>query len=66
MTSSKNFALSPAGTDLGLGDQVKQQLEDSEDERKKKLMQQAKQSSATGPATMQLFGTPGAGNGQGY
>lgn len=43
MASAKNFALSPGAQDLGLGDQLKQQLDDAEEERRKKLMQQANQ-----------------------
>lgn len=33
--SMKNFSLTPAATDLGLGDQVQQQLEDELAKRKK-------------------------------
>lgn len=39
--SEKNFSLTGAASDLGLGDQVKQQLEDQNDERKNKLLNQA-------------------------
>lgn len=38
MVSAKNFALSPAATTLGLGDQTKMALEDDLEERKKKLL----------------------------
>ncbi len=39
VTSAKNFALSPAAVDLGLGDQLTGQLEESvEEQRKKRLM----------------------------
>jgi hypothetical protein len=53
--SGKNFAISSAGVDLGLGDQVQQQLQDQEEERKKKLLQMSKMP-AYGPATMSLLG----------
>lgn len=38
MMSQKNFGLSPAAIDLGLGDNLKQQLEDEQEERRKKLL----------------------------
>lgn len=41
MISAKNFMLSPAATDLGLGDSLKDQLDAAEIERRKKLAQQA-------------------------
>ncbi len=54
---SKNFSMSPAAQDLGLGDMVKQQLEDEDNLRKKKLTQgQSNLGSNFGPATMSLFG----------
>lgn len=59
MMSGKNAMLSPASQSLGLGDQLKQQLDDAEEERKKKLLQQAQQMTQArnlGPATQQLFG----------
>lgn len=56
--NAKNFALSPAASDLGLGDMIAQQLQDEEDERRKKSIEAAKQSQL-GPATMALFGTGG-------
>jgi len=37
-SSAKNFGLSPAANDLGLGDQLSQQLQDMNDERKKKAL----------------------------
>jgi hypothetical protein len=36
---AKNTFLSPAATDLGLGDSLSQQLQDEEDERKRKQAQ---------------------------
>lgn len=54
-TSGKNLSLAPAATDLGLGDQVQQQLEDQEAERKKKLLQMSKMP-VYGPATQALLG----------
>lgn len=59
-TSAKNFMLSPAAMDLGLGDQLKQQLDDQEIERKKKLAQAAQGGAGLGPATMSLFGFGGS------
>lgn len=38
--SDKNYAASPAASDLGLGDALTQQLQDAEDERKKRLAAQ--------------------------
>lgn len=38
MLSEKNQMLSPAVADLGLGDQLTQQLEDQEAARKKKML----------------------------
>lgn len=49
--SSKNLMLSSAVQSLGLGDQLKQQLDDQEIARKKKLLQ-----NATNTASMDLFG----------
>ncbi len=64
MLSSKNTMLSPAAADLGLGDQLKTQLEDAEEERKKKLLaqQRAAQMQHAGglnPGTMSLYGQAG-------
>ncbi len=56
MASAKNLSLSPAASDLGLGDQLKQQLDDEEEQRKKKLLQQASGMSSLGLGTMSLFG----------
>lgn len=55
MMAAKNFQLSPAGQDLGLGDQLKQQLDAQEIERKKKLLQQAQNVQGLGAATQSLF-----------
>lgn len=38
MLSAKNLMMSPAASDLGLGDMLGQQLSDQEAERKKKLL----------------------------
>lgn len=63
MMSAKNFQLSPASADLGLGAQLKSQLDTAEEERKKKLLQQAqalqRSQQTFGPATQQLFGMGG-------
>lgn len=64
MPNPKNFGLTPAATDLGLGDAVKQQLEDQEAERKKKLLQLGKMDAFGGsPASMSLLGPAGGGMG---
>ena len=57
--SDKNKALSPAAQDLGLGDMLKQQMDDMNDERKKKLLQGQQGyglGQALSPATLSLFG----------
>lgn len=57
MMSAKNFMLTGAASaDLGLGDGIKAQLESEEEERKKKLLKQAQNLQAYGPATQTLFG----------
>ena len=61
MPNPKNFALSAAGLDLGLGDAVKQQLQDQEAERKKKLLQLGKMDIYG--AAGQLLGPAGGGMG---
>ena len=57
----KNFGLTAAATDLGLGDSLKSQLELQEEERKKKLLarSQANAGGALGPGTMALYGQTG-------
>jgi len=53
--SAKNYMISGSATaDLGMGDQLKQQLEDEEEQRKKKLA--SKSVDNLGPATLSLFG----------
>lgn len=61
MLSQKNASLSPAVMSLGLGDQLQQQTEDEEAQRKKKLAM-AKMN-PLGPATMSLFSMAGSGSG---
>jgi hypothetical protein len=52
--NSKNYAISPAATDLGLGDMLSTQLEgETEEAKRKRLLQQQRQAS---PAVMSLFG----------
>ena len=55
--------LSPAAQDLGLGDQLKQQLDDAEAERRKKALLAQKASMVTqgtfAPATVALYGASG-------
>jgi len=57
MLSTKNSALSAAGADLGLGDQLKSQAEDEIMKRKKRMNQLAMmaQGGGVGPATQTLF-----------
>lgn len=59
MRSTKNTLLSPASVDLGLGDQLRTQLSESEEERKKRLLMQQRsqrmQTGPYGPATTALY-----------
>jgi hypothetical protein len=56
MAGAKNMMLSPAVQDLGLGDALKQQLDDAEMERRKKMLLQAQQmNQGLNPATQSLF-----------
>lgn len=69
MLSSKNSMLSSAAADLGLGDQLKGQVESELAARKKKLLQNAGLGGAAagglGSAAQSLFAQPGGGfNGQ--
>jgi hypothetical protein len=63
MPSAKNLPLSAAAADLGMGNQLYQELLDSEEERRKKLLRQAQsvqmQQQPLGPATQTLFGSAG-------
>lgn len=55
----KNLGISTAGIDLGLGNQLSQQLEDEEDERRKKALKNNPGQygdSTLGPASMSLLG----------
>lgn len=68
--SAKNLMSSPAVTDLGLGDMLRQQLDATLEERRKKLLQQQQgatsgfgatgvatsMQSALSPASTMLFG----------
>jgi len=56
--SQKNFPLTGAATDLGLGDMVGEQLSDEEKDRRKKLMQSQAMgmNQAMGAASMSLLG----------
>jgi len=69
MLSSKNSMMSgAAATDLGLGDQLKNQVESELQLRKKKLLQnaglgQTGAMAGTGPAVQSLFTAAGGFNG---
>ena len=67
MLSTKNTMLSPAAQDLGLGDQLKQQVESDVMKRKKKTEQMANGMTAPGglmgPATQSLIAGIGGYNG---
>jgi hypothetical protein len=64
--AAANGGLSPAATDLGLGDLLSQQVQDETEEQRKKRMQQMQQQSGVGggmassPANLALFGGLGA------
>lgn len=53
--STKNLSVSPGVSDLGYGDMLKQQVDDADEERKKKLLQSRAGSNPLGPATLSLF-----------
>jgi hypothetical protein len=53
--STKNIMLTPAVLDLGLGDQLKAQVDEQEDERRKKMQKLANQTTL-GAAATALFG----------
>lgn len=58
--NSKNLGFSQAATDLGLGDMLRQQVEDETDDERKKRMarmqQQALTPAGSGSAVMDLLG----------
>lgn len=56
--SAKNFPLSPAAQDLGLGDMANQQLQDQVEERRKKLIQNS-QVGAIGSGISSALGLTG-------
>lgn len=60
--SAKNFPLSSAAEDLGLGDQLTQQLQNQVAARRQKLLAAANPSATpTGNAIMDLLGMPSLG-----
>ena len=62
--SQKKAMTGAASMDLGLGDQLKNQVNDELEQRKKKLLAQSKMGAgALGPATMSLFGQNGTSGG---
>ena len=61
--SQKNQVLSMAAQDLGLGDQLTQQVEDEVTQRKKKqLLQDQSAGIGLSPSVMSLFGRNGGFN----
>ena len=58
-TSAKNSIFSPAATDLGLGDQLNQQLQDETEEEKKRRLLNQQMQAAINPAVMSLLGGAG-------
>ena len=52
--NQKNIALSPAVSDLGLGDRLRQQMSDEDEERKKKLLALSRQTFGNDAASMLL------------
>ena len=63
-------SLSPAGMDLGLGDQLAQQAQGETEEMRKKRMLQLQEQQSLGPAgslsVTSLFGMTGGPKGAGY
>jgi hypothetical protein len=53
-TNVKNLPISPAASDLGLGDQLIQQIQDDDEERKKRLLAQANQAAGQGPGSLAM------------
>ncbi len=60
MMSAKNAMLSPAASSLGLGDQLQQQVADTVEERRKKLLKQAGVIQFGGAAAQDLFAGAGS------
>ena len=56
MDNPKNYTLSPAAQDLGLGDLLRQQVENETEEARKKRMLAMGLNPAGGFAAMSLFG----------
>jgi hypothetical protein len=61
-TSAKNLPLTPALQDLGLGDALKQSLEDNEEELRRRRQEQLAATGQYSPAAQVLFGG-GVGSG---
>lgn len=63
-------SLSPASTDLGLGDALSQQVAGETDEQRKKRLAQMQQTQSLGPAgsmaVTSLFGMSAGARGAGY
>lgn len=54
--------ISPAGTDLGLGTMLTDQVVgETEEQRKKRMQEQQQQAMGASPAALSLFGGMGAG-----
>ena len=57
MDNTKNYTLSPAAQDLGLGDLLRQQVEnETEEARKKRMLAMGLKPTGGGLAVMRLFG----------
>jgi hypothetical protein len=60
LMNQKNMMLSPAATDLGVGTNLKVQVDDQVNENKKRMKAALNAGQQFGPAVMDLLGT-GAG-----
>ncbi len=53
----KNVALSAASSDLGLGDQLQNQVQDDEEQQRQARLNQQRNQGALSPATLALLGS---------
>lgn len=61
MPNNMSLGMSPAATDLGLGDMLGQQVKDETEEQRKKRLLDQQQRSLMGPAA-NMLGLGGSGN----